>query len=228
MYEVILADFGFDRAADEAARDELGQLCQRPVLGPMGLPSAEGATAAIVGGSPTLDLEDEGFRGADMVFSASSATEPLAEAGIPVDVHVTDLDKDEELTVRRTEVGKPVVLHAHGDNRDALAQYVPRMDHRAVLPTTQAEPRPPLLNHGGFTDGDRTAFLAHALGADRLVFPGWDLEDSAVTEEKRKKLVWAGRLLHWLEVRRDERFAILDGRRDEIEITGLPDPRRSD
>ena len=59
-------------------------------------------------------------------------------------------------------------------------------------------------NFGGFTDGDRAAFTADHFGAAELRFVGWDFEDPDVSPEKREKLQWAERLLHWLEGRRDE------------------------
>jgi hypothetical protein len=43
-----------------------------------------------------------------------------------------------------------------------------------------------------------------------------------VGAEKHRKLVWAERLLHWLERRRGERFSVLDGRRGEIDTSALP------
>jgi uncharacterized Rossmann fold enzyme len=86
-----------------------------------------------------------------------------------------------------------------------------------VLATTQAAPRGAVGNHGGFTDGDRAAFLADAAGAERLVFAGWDFDDPSVAPVKLKKLRWAERLLFVLERRRDETFSVLDGRRDALD-----------
>ena len=160
--------------------------------------------------------EDE-LRGADRVFAASTATDRLADAGVPVDAMVTDLDKNPETGAERTERGEPVVVHAHGDNRDSIDEWLPRYDARHVLATTQAAPRTPVANPGGFTDGDRAAFLADALGAAELVFVGWDFDDPGVSDGKARKLRWAERLLAWLERRRGERFALLDGRRDRID-----------
>ena len=104
----------------------------------------------------------------------------------------------------------------------ALRDRVPDLAHGAVLPTTQAAPAGPVSNPGGFTDGDRAAFLADARGADRLVFVGWDFDDPDVDPLKRQKLEWAERLLRWLERRRGERFDVLDGRRQGIDESVLP------
>jgi uncharacterized Rossmann fold enzyme len=124
--------------------------------------------------------------------------------------------------VRLTERGVPVAVHAHGDNDGAIRKVVPDCDGAFVLPTTQAEPHGPVRNFGGFTDGDRAAFLADHLGAARLVLVGWDFDDPTVGSAKARKLEWAERLLHWLERRRDERFAALDGRRAAIDTDPLP------
>jgi uncharacterized Rossmann fold enzyme len=135
---------------------------------------------------------------------------------------VTDLDGAPETAIRLTTYGTPVAIHAHGDNTEAIRTYVPECQLSRVLPTTQAAPADPIENFGGFTDGDRAAFLADHLGADSLVFPGWDFDDPAVTRQKRRKLAWAERLLYWLERRRDEQFAVLDGRRNAIDTSAIP------
>lgn len=218
VYEAILADFGFDREADETARDELARS-----LGDSGgtseiLPEAAGRQVAIAGGARTLETELDTVRGADLVVGVSTATALLAEHEIAIDVHVTDLDKDAETVVSLTAGEIPVVLHAHGDNRDALAALVPRCDRSAIVPTTQAKPTERVRNPGGFTDGDRAAFLADALGAESLTFPGWEFDDRTVGPVKSRKLAWAERLLHWLEIRRGERFDILEGRRASLSL----------
>jgi hypothetical protein len=222
VYEVILADFGFDRAADERARDRLADIVgdREPYdLRRLGI---AGGTVAIAGGAATLSDELDAVEGADAVFAAGAAFSRLREAGLAVDCVVTDLDSAPERAVDLARAGTPVVAHAHGDNVPAVEAYGPRLAREAVVPTTQAAPVDGVRNFGGFTDGDRAAFLADHLGADELVFPGWDFEDSSVDEMKARKLVWAERLLHWLERRRDERFAVLDERRDGIDVKALP------
>jgi len=215
-YEQILADFGYDPAADERARDRLATL-----TGPFDesrLDAMRGATVAVAGAGPSLtsDRDRRLAAEADVVVAASVAAKRLRETGVAVDLMVTDLDKSPATARTLTREGVPVAVHAHGDNVPAVEEWMPRFDDEHVLPTTQAEPRGPVVNYGGFTDGDRGAFLADAFGADTLVFPGWDFDDEGVSETKRRKLVWAERLLYWLERRRDDHFAVLDGRRDDI------------
>jgi uncharacterized Rossmann fold enzyme len=220
VYEAILADFGYPREDDERARDVLAGM-----VGPFEfehLPA--GGTVAVVGAGPTLEAELAVAAEADHVFAASTAADRLRDAGIGVDCQVTDLDKNPETTVALTREGVPVAVHAHGDNLAAVEATVPDCDPDCVLATTQAEPVEGVYNVGGFTDGDRAAFLADHLGADELAFAGWDFGDPALSEQKRRKLVWARRLLHWLERRRGERFDVLSGWREGIDLGPFPAP----
>lgn len=215
-YEAILADFGYDRAGDERARDRLAEVA----IGndPLSLDRIDlSGTVAVCGAAPTLSRELDVARQADRVVAASNAAAVCLDNGVDVDCMVTDLDKTPTTARRLSELGTPVAAHAHGDNIGAIEKHVPRFEIGSVLPTTQAAPAPPVVNPGGFTDGDRAAFLADRCGADRLVFAGWAFDDPSVTREKAKKLRWAERLLRWLEGRRGERFAVLDGRRDGID-----------
>ena len=221
VYEAILADFGFDRVADERARDVLADLA-RPFDHDR-LASIDDATVAVAGAGPSLSGEVDRAGDADVVVAASTAADVLLDAGVAVDCMVTDLDKNPDTARELTEEGVPVAAHAHGDNVDAVREHVPTFDADHVLATTQAAPRGPVENFGGFTDGDRAAFLADHFGAAELVFPGWDLDDPDVGRVKAKKLAWAERLLRWLERRRGERFAVLDGRRRGIDEGALPD-----
>jgi hypothetical protein len=214
VYEAILADFGYGRGGDERARDLLAELTVpfdtdrlRPI---------EGSRVAVAGAGPSLSDETEVAESADYVIAASTAGDVLRDAGVAVDLLVTDLDKTPETARELTRAGVPVAAHAHGDNVPAVREWVPQFDGDHVLPTTQAAPVGPVVNYGGFTDGDRGAFLADAFGAETLVFPGWDFDDPSVGAEKAKKLDWAERLLGWLERRRDEQFAVLDGRRESL------------
>jgi len=220
VYEAVLADMGYDRAGDEAARDELGGLVEAFDLGR--IRGVEGSTVAVVGAADSLAEEVGAAADADAVVAASTAADTLREAGVDVDLMVTDLDKTPATARALTHEGTPVAVHAHGDNRGALERHVPPMDGSWVVPTTQAAPAGPVRNFGGFTDGDRAAFLADHLGAGELRFPGWELDDVSVDPEKARKLEWAERLLYWLERRRDERFALLEGRRDAIDASVLP------
>ena len=251
VYAAILADMGFDRDGDERARTLLADLVSdgaggggadpargAPASdaggdpsrsdgdrgGPLALDALDftGETVAVVGAGPSLGDDLDVVREADGVVAASDAAAVVREAGLALDCMVTDLDEVSDVARELTAEGTPVAVHAHGDNRPALRERVPRLAVESVLPTTQAAPVGPVVNTGGFTDGDRAAFLADHCGAEELVFAGWDFDDPDVDPLKARKLVWAERLLRWLEVRRGERFAVLDGRRDGIDESALP------
>ncbi|WP_323190192.1 6-hydroxymethylpterin diphosphokinase MptE-like protein [Halostella sp. PRR32] len=215
VYEAILADFGFERSADERVRDRLAELVSPFDTGR--LPEFDGSTVAVAGAGPSLSAETSVAREADVVVAASTAADVLRAHNVAVDLMVTDLDKNVGTAVDLSERGVPVAVHAHGDNGPAVRSFVPSFDPDFLLPTTQAKPAGPVRNFGGFTDGDRGAFLADHFGAAELRFPGWDFDDDAVDPVKSKKLDWAERLLRWLERRREERFDVLDGRRDGID-----------
>ena len=215
VYERVLADFGFDRAADERSRDAIAELVEP--FDPGRFDPIGGATVAVAGAGPSLADDLALVREADYAVAASTAADVLLEAGTVPDLMVTDLDKNPGTARELTRRGVPVAAHAHGDNISAVREHVPTFDQRHVLATTQAAPVEGVENFGGFTDGDRGAFLADHFGAARLVFPGWDFDDPDVGAMKRKKLAWAERLLRWLEIRRGEAFAVLDGRRDSVE-----------
>jgi uncharacterized Rossmann fold enzyme len=224
VYAAVLADMGFDRAGDERARDLLADLVDGD--GPRPLAPADidfaGETVAVVGAGPSLGDELGVVRAADAVVAASDAAAAVREVGLVVDCMVTDLDERSDVARELAAEGTPVAVHAHGDNRPALRERVPRLTVESVLPTTQAAPVEPVVDTGGFTDGDRAAFLADHCGAAELVFAGWDFDDPDAGPLKARKLVWAERLLRWLELRRGERFGVLDGRRGDIDESALP------
>jgi uncharacterized Rossmann fold enzyme len=215
LYERILADFGYSRLADERARDVLAGLVDP--FDESRFDHLAGSTVAVAGAGPSLAEDADVAAGADVVVAASGAAETLGAAGVAVDLMVTDLDKVPETACALTEAGVPVAVHAHGDNVHLVERWVPQMVGENVVPTTQAEPRGPVANYGGFTDGDRAAFLADEFDAATLRFPGWDFDDESVGETKREKLRWAERLLAWLETHRGDRFDVLDGRRDDVD-----------
>ena len=220
VYEAILADFGYPRDGDERARDAIAEYATPFDLDRL---DAAGDTVAVVGAAPSLSEEVGRVAHVDRVFAASTAADVVREAGFGIDLLVTDLDKNPETAERLTEGGTPVAAHAHGDNVPLVEEWVPRLDPAHTLATTQASPVGAVYNFGGFTDGDRAAFLADELGAAELRFVGWEFDDPGVGAEKARKLRWAERLLHLLERRRGERFGVLDGRRGGIDPIPTPE-----
>ncbi len=213
IYTAICEDFGYDRSADEQVADVLRDSLTPGVTDRLALDDA--AVAVAVG----ADLDWEAIsvaRAADQVVATADALEPLETAGVSVSLVVTDLDSNPPLVCSHTRSGGLVALHAHGDNHPVIQEWVPRMCQSNLIGTTQAKPEAPLVNMGGFTDGDRAAYLADGLGAASISLVGWDLGDETVSATKRAKLDWAAKLLTALERRRGERYAALDGHRSPL------------
>ncbi len=199
IYLEILEDFGFSRDRDEEAAEILSS-----ILPPAELQLREafkrisGRRVAVCGNAPTLAEDLKSFQesvqnGNHAFIAADGAAAVLLQAGVVPDIIVTDLDGPFAAILRAHDQGSIVVVHAHGDNLDALRRYVPDL-HR-VIGTTQSRPLDNVYNFGGFTDGDRCVFLAKALGSKSIDLLGFDFEDECVTPRKKKKLAWAKKLI---------------------------------
>ncbi len=193
-YQRILDYFSFDRAKDEEAARLLAELLPRDDV----LLLEEQAldhVVTVAGNAPRLDQEIENRRG--IVWAADAAAERLYRTGILPDAVFTDLDGATDMFLEMNQRGTLMVIHAHGDNMPLLRYWVPRFTG-PVMGTTQSRPLPHVHNFGGFTDGDRAVFAAHALGAREVWIIGFDLDDPHVDPLKRGKLFWARELLHLL------------------------------
>ncbi|WP_067048632.1 6-hydroxymethylpterin diphosphokinase MptE-like protein [Methanofollis ethanolicus] len=191
LYEEILDYFAFDRVGDEEAARLLASLLPRDDLALLeGL--CQGKTVTVCGNAPSLPRETGRIEGT--VFAADAAADVLYSRGIRPDAVFTDLDGATDSLVAMNREGTVVVVHAHGDNISLLRHWVPKLPG-PLVGTTQAAPFGGIHNFGGFSDGDRAAFAAHALGAARVSLVGFDLDDPDVDPVKRGKLLWARRLL---------------------------------
>jgi uncharacterized Rossmann fold enzyme len=137
------------------------------------------------------------------LIAADGATSAVLEYRDP-EIIVTDLDGIVKDQLEAWQRGTWMVVHAHGDNVVQVRKMVPKLKER-IIGTTQVEPFGRLYNFGGFTDGDRAAFMAHELGAKRIYLAGMDLgskigKHSGDKDVKRKliKLKICGELLAWL------------------------------
>ncbi len=167
--------------------------------------------AYVFGCGPSLEraLEEHDFSDGTLI-AADGATSALLDAGLLPEVIATDLDGRVSDLKLANDRGAFMAVHAHGDNVDKLTTYVPFFSR--VLGTTQTEPLDIVYNFGGFTDGDRAAFLAEGLGAREIVLVGFDFgetvgrwskpglrEHAPIWKSKRKKFAFARELLDWLE-----------------------------
>lgn len=191
LYEEILDYFAFEREDDEEAARVLAGLLPRDDL-PALAALIEGQTVTVCGNAPCLEGEIGEIEG--KVLAADAAAEVLYARGVRPDAVFTDLDGATDVLLEMNEAGTIVVVHAHGDNIPLVRHWTPRFGG-PLVGTTQAAPFGHVHNFGGFSDGDRAAFAAHALGAAEVRLVGFDLDDSDVDPVKRGKLAWARRLL---------------------------------
>ncbi len=195
----ILEDFGFSKERDEEAAEILsGMLPPAEPIFQEACTRISGKDIVICGNAPSLAREIEDFRGHTQVencvfIAADGAAAVLLQKGFLPDIIVTDLDGPFQEVLLAHDQGSLVVVHAHGDNIDALRKYVPQL--KKVMGTTQSRPLKNVYNFGGFTDGDRCVFLAREMGASSIKLLGFDFEDERVTPRKKKKLAWAKRLI---------------------------------
>lgn len=202
IYKSILEDMGFDRVSDEHAAQFLSEILESKtkkypseVLDIKNLRNViEGKDVLVCGNAPKLrndikNMDVEEY----VVIVADGATSVLLDKGTVPDVIVSDLDGNMDDEARANELGAIMVVHAHGDNMDVLKEYVPKLKN--IIGTTQSNPLHNIYNFGGFSDGDRCVFLAMEMGAVSLTLVGFDFRDKDVTAIKKKKLVWAEKLI---------------------------------
>lgn len=178
FYLRIAKDFGYDTRRDEDAALALAKRLAAPPFSP-GQVWAEaqrriqGSNVIVLGAADSAAEDLARLRTAEPVVAADGATTASLEAGVVPALIVSDLDGNLPDEVRAVERGSLLLVHAHGDNRAAVEEWLPRFPPAAVAGTCQTRPPAPLRNHGGFTDGDRACFLAHALGAQSLRLVGF-------------------------------------------------------
>lgn len=222
-YRRIREEFGFPPERERAAADVLLSLL--PEAGrvrPMErlAERLHGRDAIIVGLAPhagpppVWTLAHPGRP--PVLIAADGAAARCLDAGLTPEVVVTDLDGPVPSEVSANARGALVVVHAHGDNAAALERWVPEFGGELVG-SWSGPPEAGLIDVGGFTDGDRAAFLAHHFRAPRLLLWGFDFErvdeaDETGARRKRAKLAWARTLLLGLAQRGPTQ--VLDWRAD--------------
>ena len=205
-YARIREEFGFDFAREEEAARLLERLLPETARnGPLERIRSRlnGREAIVVGLAPDSGPPPLWRRAASdplpALIAADGATVTCLSAGLVPAVIVTDLDGPVASEIAANRRGSLVVVHGHGDNLDALREWLPQFPGELVG-SWAGPPRGPLIDVGGFTDGDRGAYLAEHVGASRVVLWGFDFErveesNSAQRARKLAKLAWARRLL---------------------------------
>ncbi|MCL5438001.1 MAG: DUF115 domain-containing protein [Candidatus Thermoplasmatota archaeon] len=208
FYLSILSDFGYSQESDRKSAALLSKLIE-------GRDNSlalvrKGKKPVIIG--PKINEETQiDTTLYDKIIVADSALPAFVEAfGVP-DVVFTDLDGDLDMLADVSAEGSVIVVHSHGDNIHAVNSFIDRVSG-PLIGTCQVKPFGPLLNYGGFTDGDRAAFFLDELGFDRIDLVGFDFNDPVPKEGsdpwvKARKLQWARKLLFYLANRRGVSFS---------------------
>jgi len=205
-YDEIVRRLNLDIVADEAAAKILNDILPKPEIEKLTSLVKE-KECIVLGAGPSLDNDLKKLKRAGLLnktlIAADGATSAVLEYRNP-EIIVTDLDGVVKDQLEAWQRGSWMVVHAHGDNVSQVRKIAPKLKER-VVGTTQVEPFGRLYNFGGFTDGDRAAFMAHELGASNIYLAGMDLgskigRHSGDKDVKRKitKLKICGELLAWL------------------------------
>jgi hypothetical protein len=196
IYRDVLQDMGFSREEDERAAIILSRMLDKDNIADVSVlrKLIAGKRVIVCGNAPCLkdQLEVTDLSGYTII-AADGATAVLIDRDMVPDIIVTDLDGDMEKEILANKRGSVAVVHAHGDNIDKLERYVPLLDN--VIGSTQSVPLVNVYNFGGFSDGDRCVFLAEEFHASEIRLLGFDLDDENVTDIKKKKLIWAKKLI---------------------------------
>ena len=205
-YDRIVRELSLNRKADQDAAEILDKSLPEPELA--GLNNiVRGHECIVFGAGPSLDIDLERLERAGFldktIIAADGATSAVLKYRNP-EIIVTDLDGNVDDQLDAWRHGSWAAVHAHGDNIGQIRKIVPKLKER-VIGTTQVEPSGKLYNFGGFTDGDRAAFMAHELGASKIYLAGMDLgtkigKHSGDKDLSRKliKLKICKELLAWL------------------------------
>lgn len=215
MYLEIAREFNYNRQLDYEASVILDSVMRRTVPNRAVAGLIRNKAVFVVGAGTSLRASVPAikkFKKAVKV-AADSAVKVLIGEGVIPDIIVTDLDGDEDSLRKCGRLRTVFAVHAHGDNIPRL--YLAR-SFRNRLGTTQAEPYGDIQNFGGFTDGDRSVFLASYFGAKKIILFGMDYDGrigrpsqtrKAEADTKLKKLEKSRELLGWLAGRtRSELF----------------------
>lgn len=214
IYRKIAEDFNFPLEKEKQAVNLLNELLEKK--NPCPIKKLEnliaGNEVVIFGAGPSLGPSLITYKKefADKLkIVADGATSALLKNNVLPDIIITDLDGKVSDQIDANSRGSITVIHAHGDNIDNIKKYVPEFKGN-IIGTTQIDPKPyeDIHNFGGFTDGDRAAFLASHFNAKEIYLVGFDFDNKigkysfSKNKDKNlklKKLKWCKYLIDLLK-----------------------------
>lgn len=214
IYKQILIDFDYNEEKDRESAKILDSIIKNPFPLKEIENKIKSKSVFIIGAGPSLELAIpflKKFKNITKIV-ADSALEHIMSEGIIPDMVVTDLDGNIDSLKKMGLTDVIFIVHAHGDNINKLELA---RSFKNCIGTTQSKPVGKLQNFGGFTDGDRSVFLANFFKAKNIILFGMDLGDKvgkfSNTKEyeiktKLKKIQKAKFLLEWLAIRSESRL----------------------
>ncbi|MBS3926400.1 MAG: DUF115 domain-containing protein [Nitrosarchaeum sp.] len=205
-YAKIRKEFKYSEEQDRESAVILDSILRKNISNKKIRDEISGKTVFVIGAGPSLSLAIPKLKKFKKVVKivADSAVKPLIENGIKPNIVVTDLDGDENSLKKVGKTDSIFVVHAHADNISKL-QLVENFKN--CIGTTQTKPFKKIQNFGGFTDGDRSVFLANHFEAKKIILFGMDFgkrigkysqTKASERQIKLKKLRRAKLLLEWL------------------------------
>ncbi|MCP4763530.1 MAG: DUF115 domain-containing protein [archaeon] len=176
-YEKIIQTMGFSEGDDLKSRDILDNIIKQKdkysldqQLENIRVNILKNKKILIFGGGPdseeflNLLKKDPKFSLNDLnalIIAIDGATELLQQHMIIPQIIFTDLDGIQNNTVMENNYDESFfIIHAHGDNMDKINIFKDFiMNCEKVIGTTQVESTNYIINHGGFTDGDRALYF---------------------------------------------------------------------
>lgn len=206
MYSDILKEFNYSEKKDKQSAVILDSILKKSNINQKIFNLIKGKTVLVIGSGPSLVTAIPKLKKfkKSIKIAADSSVKPLIENGIFPDIVVTDLDGDKDALKKIAKTKSIFVVHAHGDNIEKL-EFT--KNFRNCMGTTQTKSFNKLQNFGGFTDGDRSVFLASYFKAKKIILFGMDFGDrigrfSNTKKSERKiklmKLKRGKSLLEWL------------------------------
>ncbi len=210
LREECFLDLGIDPALDREAALEVSELAEKHGFR-QNLPDLWGrGNAAIFGPAPYVvrDISGYGLK----IVADSGISRFLVMNSLP-DVIVTDLDGPLQEILFCQRNGSFLFVHVHGDNLEKVKSNMPLFGERTLF-TCQSTETYDLFDFGGFTDGDRSAFIADHYRSESITIYGFRFDNPVPKPfgnqaRKLKKLRWARRFLE--ELAKQRNTSMLEG-----------------
>lgn len=228
-YGEIAKTLGLDADADKKAAELLDEMIEEADTAQLKA-LLSGACAIVFGAGPSLREDLGRVKAAELnrscvLIAAGGAIKALLDADVVPQIHVTDLDGDAKATLEANKKGCIIVVLAHGDNMKLIREQVPHL--KRVIGTTQVPAFGKLKNFGGFSDGDRAAYLAEHYGARIIALAGMDFgrkigeySGSMDANFTRRKLAIGKRILEELAEKSKSRIVNLT--EGGVALEGIP------